>query len=387
MQVADWRIEESSDSTEVSADIDGFRLWYRSPKPYLISRSGDPFLASALLPAMLKGERLEIDPRLPVSPKLLDNISRLQEIHNCWNPQFKIITIDAAKSPAEPLNNGTFSFFSGGIDSTYTFLKHINDISHLVFIHGFDFFLDGNIYKTAVNRNTRFAQTFEKKLIPIETNHHQFGYRYNLSRNLTQGSALASVAHLLGFPYVYVPASFSYNQLFPYGSHPLTDPIWSNECTTIVHDGAEARRVDKIERIVKCESALTNLRVCFSDMNVNCGKCSKCLRTMLPLKLLRSPAAPFPDLPLSDVFRKMSISNDIEKIFIEETVELAFRMDNNELRDALSTCLKKYERVRLFKEFDRVVLGGLIKRLYRAYQQIVKVPHGVPRIDTTPPKC
>ena len=32
------------------------------------------------------------------------------------------------------------SFFSGGVDSTYTFLKRQNELTHLVFIQGFDFF-------------------------------------------------------------------------------------------------------------------------------------------------------------------------------------------------------------------------------------------------------
>ena len=57
--------------------------------------------------------------------------------------------------------------------------------------------LDHEAYKTAITRNTSFVEGYGKKLIPVETNHYQFGYRYNLSRNLTQGSALASVALLL----------------------------------------------------------------------------------------------------------------------------------------------------------------------------------------------
>ena len=43
-------------------------------------------------------------------------------------------------------------------------------------------------HQTALDRNTRFVQGYGKSLIPIETNHYSFGYRYNLSRNLTHGS-------------------------------------------------------------------------------------------------------------------------------------------------------------------------------------------------------
>ncbi len=381
MRITDWEMKEQAATVEVSANVDGFRLWYRLPKTYQVSRAGDPFLAAALLPAMLQGEKLEIDPSLSISPELLKNIAVLQEIHHCWNPVFKMTPISATTLPVGPVNAGTLSFFSGGVDSMYTFLKRSEEISHAVFIHGFDFFQDGEAYRIAVERNTAFVQSFGRTLIPVETNHYPFGYRYNLSRNLTQGSALASVALLLGFPHVYIPAAYSYSQLTPLGSHPLTDPLYSNECVKIMHDGAEVRRVDKVIKIAANQAALANLRVCFDDMNANCGKCAKCLRTMIPLNLLSVTAAPFPPLPPYKGIRKMRIGNDIEKIFFQENTELALYAKNEELRDALYACMKRYERIRLFKKIDTVLLGGLIKRTYRGFVR----DNGVRRIDTTPP--
>jgi hypothetical protein len=384
MKIGNHEIKALADTVEVSADVDGFRLWYRVPKAYQVSRSGDPFLAAALLPAMLKGEKLEIDPGMPVSPRLLENVSQLQEIHHCWNPVLKIVPIQAMTLPAEPLNGGAFSFFSGGVDSMFTFLKRLNEISHAVFIQGFDFFLDNEAYKTAITRNTSFVEGCGKKLIPVETNHYQFGYRYNLSRNLTQGSALASVALLLGHPRVYLPAAYSYNQLLPLGSHPLTDPLYSNECVEIIHDGAEARRVDKVRKIIECEAALRSLTVCLEDMNVNCGKCSKCLRTMIPLELLNVSSAPFPPFAPVKEIRKMPIKGDIELIFFKENMDLAVQSENRELHDALNACMTRYEKVKILKEIDRVLLGGFIKRAYR------KIKGELPdtrRIDTTPPRA
>jgi len=381
MRIESWITTAQADTVEVSATVDGFRLWYRLPNSYPVSQAGDPFLAAALLPAMLRGEKIEIDPSLPVSPKLLENVFLLQEIHHCWNPVFKVVPISATTLPAEPLNVGTFTFFSGGVDSMYTFLKRKEELSHAVFIQGFDFFLDSGTYQTAIKRNASFLREFDNTLIPVETNHYPFGYRYNLSRNLTQGSALASVALLLGFPRIYVPAAYSYSQLIPLGSHPLTDPLYSNEYVEIIHDGAEARRVDKVIKIAECKSALVNLRACLDEMNVNCGKCSKCLRTMIPLNLLRATAAQFPPLPPLKVIRKMKIANDIEKIFFQENIDLAMQSEDEKLRDALCACMKRYERRKLVVEFDRVLLGGLIKR---AYRRIVKESSNGHRIDTTP---
>ena len=488
MLITDWVIKELDDSREVSALIDGFRLWYRFPKSFSFSRTGDPFLAAALLPAMLRGEPLQMGPGMTVSPKLLKNLPVLQNIHRCWNPVFRVVPVEAHPKPVEPLNPGAMSFFSGGVDSTYTFIKHREDISHLVFIQGFDFFSgagegpsfsaedisdlaqlsykldvgadllsafikdrlsetarasltryresgsgaspleealaadlqkiiagrtiyqerrfagvrlrpetrqllaqgpdgeslaklnrrlledaypleiarrDSTIYGTAVARNWGFARDSGKVLIPVATNHFAFGYRYNLSRNLSQGGALASVALLLGFPRAFVPSSYSYSQLFPLGSHPLTDPLWSVEGTEIIHDGSEARRVDKIQRIAENGPALANLRVCFNDMNVNCGHCLKCVRTMIPLKLLQAGPGPFPPLPSNKVIAKMRIAGAIEMSFFQDNLDLARQSGDAGLRGALQACMKRQKRMDLLKDFDRVILGGLFKKTYR----------------------
>jgi hypothetical protein len=506
MRVGNWDMQDHGGTREVSADIDGFRLWFRLPKGYSTSKSGDPFLASALLPAMRQGEDIEIAPSLPVSPKLLGNVALLQEIYHTWNfEELSKVRITATTSPAEPCGTGGMSFFSGGVDSTYTFLKRLREISHVVTIHGFDFsfhrasggtstfsmadikdlallawnltlpsgpvaayvasqlsentcralfnyrdfglhpttvedslvedlnrvvagpsiydarrfagvhlragtkdlLANGSLrpdliklnrllledafpleiagkysgaYDAAIERNARFVEGFGKTLIPVATNHYSFGYRYNLSRLLTQGSALGSIALLVGMPRVYMPSSCSYGQLFPLGSHPLTDPLWTNECVNIVHDGCEAGRTDKLELICACQAALENLRVCFHNANVNCGGCAKCLRTMISLRLLNSSPGPFPPLPSNSAIRKQLVLDDYEMRFLEESLGLTDQGDGRGLRRALRACKRRSEVLRIVIAFDRELLGGFGKRAFRTF-----VPaKGIRRIDTTP---
>jgi hypothetical protein len=503
MKIENWQFTEQADTVQVSADVDGYRLWYRVPTPYRISRAGDPFLAAALLPAMHRSEKIEIDLSLSVSPKLLENVSLLQEILHSWIPKdLKMVDVSARTSTAEPLNTGVMSFFSGGVDSTYTFLKRLNEISHVVSIHGMDFYFEsgstrtftvadikdlaqfawklmlpynpvsaymkgrlskptlqavsdfrdtgsdpglveaalvddlnriisgksiyeerrfagvhlrprtrqllmrnmqgeelrdlnrllledayareivgkyGGAFKPAIERNTRFVQSFGKSLIPVETNFYAFGYRYNLSRDLSQGACLGSIALLLGMPRAFVPASYSYSQLVPLGSHPLTDPLWTNECMEIVHEGAEVGRLEKIRKISECESALANLRVCFHDANVNCGKCDKCLRTMISLKLLGVSDAPFPPLPPPQAIRKNLPVNIVELPYVRENLDLAMQSDDREMRDLLRDCVQKLERKRVIWDLDKSFLGGLINR---AYCKIAKIPPTFHRINT-----
>jgi len=383
MRIHSWEIKELGDIREVSAGIDDFRLWYRLPKSYPVSRAGDPFVAAALLPAMAKGGRLEVDPSLFVSPRLLINLAKFQDIHHCWNPALKTVPIDAVTRPTASLKEGTLSFFSGGLDSMFTFLKRREEISHMVFIHGFDFIVDREVFRAALVRKESFAGDFGKTIIPVETNFNTFGYHHNLSLLLTQGSALASVALLLGFSRAYVSSAYSYSVLVPGGSHPLTDPLWSTEAVEVVHEGAEVRRVDKVIKIAENPSVLANLLVCADEVLYNCGKCEKCLRTMIPLQLIGVSTSAFPPLPPLSEIKKIRIRNEIEMLFFKENYDFALKAVNKSLRDALRMPLHRYERKQLFRDIDRIMTGGLVKRTYR---KIVKSSPGTRRISMTPPK-
>jgi len=149
----------------------------------------------------------------------------------------------------------------------------------------------------------------------------------------------------------------------------------------IIHDGGEAMRVNKIRKIAEDARALANLRVCFNDMNVNCGECLKCLRTMIPLRLLRATTVPFPPLPPNKAIRKMRIAGAIEKSFFRDNLDLALQSGYSGLRNALRSCMRRYERLELVRDVDRLILRGLFKRIHLA-----KAGPGFRRTNTTPRK-
>jgi len=123
--------------------------------------------------------------------------------------------------------------------------------------------------------------------VEVETNLRAFSNQH-VHWELFHGAALGSVALLLQktFRRIYVPSTLSYRQLIPWGSHPLVDPLWSTESIELVHDGAEASRFQKMERIASSDAALRWLRVCWRspDDGYNCGRCTKCMRTMAELE-------------------------------------------------------------------------------------------------------
>jgi len=381
MKITNYKIERDANVIKVSASVDGFELWYKVPSSFQVSETANPFIAAALLPAMLKGENIDLDPRLNISKKLLSNLLQLQEIHHSWNPVLKMIQINAVNTITDNLilNQGIISFFSGGVDSMYTFLKRINEISHVVYMHGFDFLNNTHEFEEAVKLNSDFVQSFGKELIPVETNFYDFGYRYNLSRNLTQGSCLGSVALLLGFHRVFIPASVSYSQLFPLGSHPLTDPLWVNEQMEIIHDGCEVTRTEKLIKISNYDTAISNLRVCFSNMNKNCGQCSKCLRTMIGLELLNIKSESFPPLPPLRLIKKAPVRTEI--MYFKESIDFAMQGNNVSLRNALVVSLKKQQKRQLFRDIDNIFFYGMFLKVKKRF---VKDQKNSLRIDTTP---
>lgn len=287
------RIEPSNDGTRVTFLLDtpdgAFHLFYHF-RGCSITTDTTAAVAAALLPAMRQGWSIQTDGA--VSARMLNTIPDIESILNTWDTQYAKIPVQAANSdqhsPIPEEKRGTGVFFSGGLDSFYTFLKNRSRINMLIFVLGFDVALDDKPLGSRVISALRSAATqFNLPLIEVETNLRQFTDRY-AHWDLAHGAALASVGLQLAgqLHTLYIPASDSYADLEPNGSHPLLDPLWSTEDLRIIHDGCEAHRVQKAALIAQSDVALQTLRVCWQNPNsaYNCGRCEKCLRTMVNLQ-------------------------------------------------------------------------------------------------------
>jgi len=130
-------------------------------------------------------------------------------------------------------------------------------------------------------------------------------------RGILYGAFLLGAAMALGGVLGTIRMAYgaSYAQLVPDGQHPLLVPLWSTEGTEVQDVGSEARRSEKILQIVaRSPLALQHLRVCFDGPRramYNCGRCGKCVSTMLALRAAGVPDPPtFPRGPtIFDVLR------------------------------------------------------------------------------------
>ena len=278
-------------------------LWFSFPEQfaaYVTSRT-DAFALSLLLPAMRFGEDLEV--RGETSAKLAYGLHELMRLFAVWYPdsmqkvslKFKSLPVLVPASSQQAV----VSAFSGGVDSFYTVRQHlpqsesnpIAQLTHLLYIEGFNLPLSENEHSMYIKSQfLEAAKSMGLELIPAATNISEF--RPWVSWLSHFHSALIGTPLVLGnlVRRYYVPSSFNYRDLQPYGSSPLTDYLMSTESLDVVHHGAYYSRIEKIERIADWEIAQKYLRVCdsnrVSSKTFNCCQCEKCLRTMAMLKVV-----------------------------------------------------------------------------------------------------
>ena len=71
MRVDNLSLIPEDDSLCLSGRIDDFTLWYRFPLSCHVRPNSEPFVAFSLLPAMLKGEPVQVVPGFPISTEFL----------------------------------------------------------------------------------------------------------------------------------------------------------------------------------------------------------------------------------------------------------------------------------------------------------------------------
>jgi len=256
------------------------------------SHNGNWALAALLVPATAWGEgELEID--APVSAKLLSNLATIQEIyeHGVVSAPPVAIRVAGAIRDAAPSQPNSASFFSGGVDSLHTLIENRETLTHLILANGFDILLrQDKFFSTVESLARKAASAFSKRLLIVRTNVRDLYGKTGVEWIAYHGSVLAAIALCLDefASSVLIASTYSYEDLHPWSSHPLLDPLWSTETLRVVHDGAGATRMKKVEVVAREPAALSIVRVCWEELDpgLNCGRCEKCMRTMLALELL-----------------------------------------------------------------------------------------------------
>jgi hypothetical protein len=237
-----------------------------------------------LLRAVSEGEPANLG---RVSSRLASNLETIRDIYVAWTRLSQIPLSFEVSSEAVAASDGVSLFFSGGLDSHYSLIKHRDEVENLILVHGFDVPLaDTETFALAEAQAREGARLFGKRLIVVRTNMRWerpsdpplTNLRWEWPHSpcgwfMGHGAGMAAVAHALAPNHgkVYIASSDSYADLRPWGSHPLLDPLWSSDAVKIVHDGGETR-MDKLRAVARHPEVLPRLRVCIENLgNYNCG--------------------------------------------------------------------------------------------------------------------
>lgn len=248
-----------------------------------------PYVALCVPIAMTKGWNIRSEQ--PASERMLQACHTIQDIIKCFRPNTQHVRINVP-GHVEPVVAGRTagSFFSGGVDSYYTYLKNKEHITQLIFAWGFDIKLEQESFAHLVtDQIQQMADELGVGLIRVKSNIRHFSDSIVHWRDL-HGAILGGTASLLSrkLDTVFIASSQHYGDLFPWGSHPILDHLWSTEAVQVINDGCECKRYEKLALVVTNEVALRRLRVCFNNKNdrYNCNRCEKCYRTKVALYAL-----------------------------------------------------------------------------------------------------
>ena len=320
MKIENLRSERKGNRARIAArvswedcDRPTQEVYFETEEEFAHGLSCNPhaFLVGCILPAMHYGEeRVYIDAE--ICPELREGLMTAMSWIRHWYYQSdrEPVRIDA-KVRSRLLNARTpqraASFLSGGIDALallranrFNFpLQHPGSIKDGLIIYGQNIESDNRpeTFEQAVTALSRVARDAGLTLIPVYTNIRYLNKDTEFFIAQFHGAILASVAHAFTRRFTAVSiaasgdiASFSApsrQNCSPYGSHPLLDPNYSSSDLRICHDGLRLSRFAKTKLVADWDIALQNIRVCKPNWpGKNCGRCEKCVRTMLALVAL-----------------------------------------------------------------------------------------------------
>ncbi|MDA0867563.1 MAG: hypothetical protein O2890_14380 [Cyanobacteria bacterium] len=319
LQVWPQERQYSDDTVTVSARLElgtqSHTLWFQVPRAYetALAPNSDAFAVATVLLAMKKASQLIIHGE--VSPTLLRNLEEFQAAWASWVPSLAEIPIVAEAERELVLHRqpAAIAAFSGGVDSSYTVFRHgtarlgrrTQPLKAGLFVHGFDIPLDQpDVFDRARQRATAMLSSLDLATVPMATNFRTV-MDPRIPWETSFGTAIAARLTLLQgqFDTGLIASSYSYSTLsFPYGSNPVTDPLLGSQGFALIYDGADQRRLGKVQTLMDWPAALEQVRVCWqgAEKDRNCCECEKCIRNILTFRLAGAGLPPCFDQDVTD---------------------------------------------------------------------------------------
>ncbi len=369
MRLADFRMTQDGGRVKAAATV----CWEDCDQPrreVFIETSADfasdlraephSFLVGCLVPALHFGER-RIALNRKICPTLMEGLKTAMAVLSFWSKDTwrpLVIEAHARRRPRHRRQSRrTALFLSGGIDSlaalqisrrTHPF-DHPDAIQDGLVVHGFDIGgvvrrgMKYPVFHRALESLKPVARDARLDLIPVWTNFRHLCDDRDLWLNRFFGAVLAAVGHAFSSRVrnCQIASSYDLPHLHPCGSHPLLDPFYSSHEMRILHRDLELSRIEKIRQVLQWDAAFQNLRVCLANVpdRLNCGRCEKCVRTMLALValgVLQKTRAFAEDDITPEYFSAFSIRIRERAPFYRELLPLLARRGRQDLVQAIT---------------------------------------------------
>jgi hypothetical protein len=313
----------SNDRRRVQVQVDSEIIWFESTDSSL-AQSTEAIGSALAIPAAAIGKKLAIES--PVDAVWLTNAQRAQAIAADWWGYARpgIIADSRAATASLVTRRRTALCFTCGVDSFHSLLRGNHDVSHVIFVLGYDIGLADRQRAEAATTSVRHvAAELGINAEIIRTNLRTHGIFRTTNWEHTHGGALAAIGHLLSEHVDQLLISASYPRVFdrPWGSHWTLDPFWSSSAFTVAHVGAEKWRAEKLIALMDDPLVRRHLRVCWENRapGANCGQCEKCLRTMLVLdghgRLDRFPVFPAASMLAANLEQLNPLKQDLIRVY------------------------------------------------------------------------
>jgi hypothetical protein len=319
--------------------------------------------------------------------RFADNLRALMAAYSIWFERCTQLAIEPLGGYVPTLPRAparTASFLSGGVDGLTTLrvnrlsypANHPDSVRDCIVLFGaneFETTADGPVperleaFERLQARLQALGRAEEFELLPIHTNTRLLSDNYTCWTSVGFGAANAAVAHTLSrriTKALFASQGDGVNPP-PGASHPLLDPHFSTAAVQILPAEVPWTRLEKLRLLAGWPAALNLVQPCHyvripPKGQINCGRCEKCVRTMLGLiclgKLSEAPAFAEDDVTPAMV-RAIPVSNPVKAGLLEQLVvplEAAGRAD-------LAHEIKR----KLLRQRLRRYLGHLKRRLLR----------------------
>ncbi len=292
---------------------------------YLCAEQADAFLVPILLRAVMTQQDIWID--APISEKLLHNLhfgalyaltKAFQKDSHAAHPLKDIVITCNGTTYTNFYGTAVGTGCSLGVDSFAVIKKYLLDnpkdlpnyrISHFAMFNVGAFGSEDTpetkaSFREAVAKTQSFADQLAIPLVSVDTNLHRLYPEHFFNQSVTylnMGCVLA--LQKLWQRYLFASGfsvdNFEFNLRHTALFEPFLLPNLSTESTELICADMEKSRADKIKYIMDDKLVRENLNVCLKEQHKNngmkhlqtdddypnCGRCEKCLRTMLQLEI------------------------------------------------------------------------------------------------------